>query len=121
MQISKIEFRSAENSFAKEGMNVDLRNLSHEEFNQIESVFNETGVVVFRNQTLTPQDLIEFSKRFGEVEKHLRQEFALDGFSEIHVLSNIKQGDRTIGSAYAGDAWHADLCFKKAPSRMSIL
>ncbi len=121
MQIADINFVSADETFAKEAVNTDLRNLSDEEFNQIEHVFNETGVVVFRNQTLTPQDLIDFSKRFGEVEKHLRQEFSLEGINEIHVLSNIKQGERTIGSAYAGDAWHADLCFKKAPSRMSIL
>ena len=121
MQITAISFKSADGSFAKEGVDVDLRSLSDEEFNRIENEFNETGVLVFRSQSLTPQDLIEFSKLFGEVEKHLRQEFSLEGFSEIHVLSNIKQGERTIGSAYAGDAWHADLCFKKAPSRMSIL
>lgn len=121
MQITKIEFKNANGSFAKEGMNVDLRSLSDEEFTEIENVFNETGVVFFRNQTLTPNDLVTFSKRFGQLEEHLRQEFALENFREIHVLSNIKQGERTIGSAYAGDAWHADLCFKKVPSRMSIL
>jgi taurine dioxygenase len=121
MKPSSIEIRSDAGSFAQEVVGLDVRTLSNEDFGQIENAFNESGVVYIRGQTLDPEDLISFSKRFGAIESHPRQEYALEGHPQIHVLSNIKDGERSIGSAYAGDEWHTDLCFMNSPSRMSIL
>jgi taurine dioxygenase len=87
----------------------------------IEQAFNNNGVIFFRGQHLSPEDLLGFSRHFGQLETHVRQEFALPGYPEIHLISNIKDGERSIGSAYAGDDWHTDLCFMKEPSRCSIL
>ncbi len=119
--MADIEIRSCAGSFAREAVGVDVRMLSDGSFAEIKNAFNESGALFIRGQTLEPEDLIVFSKRFGEIESHPRQEYALGDFPEIHTLSNIKDGERTIGSAYAGDDWHTDLCFVKAPSRMSIL
>ena len=121
MKPSTIKIRSDEFFFAQEAICSDVRTLSNEDFGQIESAFNNSGVIYIRGQTLDPEDLIAFSKRFGAIESHPRQEYALEGYPQIHVLSNIKDGERTIGSAYAGDEWHTDLCFMNSPSRMSIL
>jgi taurine dioxygenase len=116
-----LEIRPGAGTFVRELVGTDVRNLGDDAFKEIETAFNEHGALYARGQTLQPEDLIAFSKRFGEIESHPRQEFALEGFPQIHVLSNIKDGDRSIGSAYAGDDWHTDLCFMKCPSRMSIL
>ena len=115
------DIRSGEGTFAREVVGVDVRNLDDDTFRKLESAFDEFGTMYIRGQDLQPEDLIAFSKRFGEIAPHPRQEYALEGFPKIHVLSNIKEGEHTIGSAYAGDEWHTDLCFMKCPSRMSIL
>ena len=63
---------------------VDLsRPLSAGTFRSIERAFNDNGVLFIRNQTLAPEHLLEFSRRFGTLEKHVRQEYALPGYPEI--------------------------------------
>ena len=79
------------------------------------------GMVVFRDQALPPENQIALSRRLGPLAKHVRQEYELPGHPEIHLISNIKEGESSIGSAYAGDDWHTDLCFMREPLRYAIL
>jgi taurine dioxygenase len=79
------------------------------------------GMIYFRDQDLSPERQIDFSGRFGPLQKHVRQEYALSGYPEIHLISNVKEGERSIGSAYAGDDWHTDLCFMREPLRYAAL
>lgn len=97
------------------------QNLDDNIIHAIEAALNRYGMVVFRDQDLGPAEQIALTRRFGEVPQHVRQEYALEGYPEIHLISNIKEGDRSIGSAYAGDGWHADLCFTKKPAKYLIL
>jgi len=119
---SAVEFLSSGLPVGIEVRGVDLsQDVDRETFGQIEQVFDGNGVIFFRNQELTPEQLLSFSRRFGTLEEHVRQEYALPGYPEIHLISNIKEGGRSVGSAYAGDDWHTDLCFMKRPSRCSLL
>jgi taurine dioxygenase len=122
LERSKVSVRHSDKPVGAEILGVDLsRELDAATFSMIERVFDENGMIFFRNQTLNPDAQIRFSRRFGELEQHVRQEYALPGYPEIHLISNVKEGERSIGSAYAGDAWHTDLCFMKQPSRCSLL
>ena len=108
--------------FGVEICNVDLSvALERTTFEWVESAFNNAGVAVFRGQDLSPEAQIAFTERFGEIEVHVRQEYALPGHPQVHLVSNVKEGGRNIGSAYAGDHWHTDLCFMRRPARLSIL
>ena len=108
--------------FGVEIMGVDLsREMDDETFGRIEQALNENGLVILHDQDMRPEEQIRFTRGFGELEVHVRQEYALPGYPQIHLISNIKEGDRSIGSAYAGDDWHTDLCFMKRPARMSLL
>jgi taurine dioxygenase len=108
--------------FGVEIAGVDLsEDMDEGRFRAIEEALDHHGVVVIRGQALTPERQIAFTRRFGELEVHVRQEYALPGHPEIHLISNIKDGERSIGSAYAGDNWHTDLCFQRRPARMSLL
>lgn len=119
---SVVGFRSTGLPVGIEVLGIKLdSDIDDETFKQIEDAFNENGVIFFRDQELTPEQLLNFSRRFGKLEQHVRQEYALPGYSEIHLISNIKEGERSVGSAYAGDDWHTDLCFMKKPSRCSLL
>ncbi len=42
-------------------------------------------------------------------------------YPEIHLISNVKEGERSVGSAYAGDDWRADLSFMKYSAHYAIL
>ncbi|MBO45145.1 MAG: hypothetical protein CMM28_15630 [Rhodospirillaceae bacterium] len=118
---AKLDIRACDNTFACEVMGVDVKTLNDDQFGALENAFDEYGVLYIRGQEFEPRDLVDFSKRFGDLETHVRQEYSLPEFPEIHVLSNIKDGERTIGSAYAGDSWHLDLSFLKVPARMAVL
>src|SRR4029453_3171563 len=69
---------------------VDLaRPLDDETFNQIAKAFFEHQVIFFRNQRITPEQQIAFTRRFGVLEQHVRKEHRLDGYPEILIVSNI--------------------------------
>ncbi|HEX5464350.1 MAG TPA: TauD/TfdA family dioxygenase [Burkholderiales bacterium] len=121
-QRSRVEFCPTGLPVGIEVLGVDLsQQLDTVVLHGIEQAFNNNGVLFFRGQSLSPENLLDFSRAFGALEAHVRQEFALPGYPEIHLVSNIKEGERSLGSAYAGDDWHTDLCFMKEPSRCSVL
>lgn len=87
----------------------------------IEELFHERGVIVFREQTLSEEQQIAFSRRFGELEIHVATEYLRPGHPEILVVSNIVEDGKNIGLADAGQYWHSDLSYVANPSRCSLL
>ncbi len=102
---------------------VDLsRPLDDGTFAGISDVFFEHQVVVFRDQKLTPSQQIAFTRRFGELEHHVRKEHRLDGHPEILLVSNlVDERGAAIGVQDAGRFWHSDLSYKQVPSLLSAL
>jgi taurine dioxygenase len=102
---------------------VDLSQpLDDETFAEIRDAFFENEVVFFRNQRLTPLQQVDFTRRFGELEHHVRKESLLAGFPEILVISNIlDEKGNAIGSQDAGRFWHSDVSYKAQPSMLSAL
>ena len=102
---------------------VDLsRPLDDDTFATIARAFFDNEVVVFRGQRLTPGQQVAFTKRFGELEHHVRRESCLPGFPEILVVSNVlDDAGKAVGVQDAGRFWHSDLSYKKEPSLLSAL
>ena len=91
-------------------------------FAQISSAFFDNEVVVFRNQKITPEQQIAFTRRFGVLEQHVRKEHRLEGCPEILIVSNVLNGQgKAIGVEDAGRFWHSDLSYKQVPSLLSAL
>jgi taurine dioxygenase len=91
-------------------------------FAGIRDAFFEHQVVFFRDQMLTPSQQIAFTRRFGELEHHVRKEHRLEGYPEILVVSNVlDECGRAIGVQDAGRFWHSDLSYKQMPSLLSAL
>jgi taurine dioxygenase len=91
-------------------------------FRVIEAAYHEHIVIVFRQQQLTPAQHLRFARRFGTLEISPRTQFALPGYPEILLLSNILDVDgRPIGNADAGRTWHTDLSYTATPPRGSLL
>ena len=91
-------------------------------FGEIERLFHDNIIVFFRDQRLTNEQHIDFSRRFGELEVHIVKKYLLPGYPEILLVSNIKNAaGEHIGLADAGFTWHSDTSYRKRPSRCSLL
>jgi taurine dioxygenase len=91
-------------------------------FREIERIFHDNIVVVFRGQQLTNERHIEFSSRFGELEVHIVKKYLLAGFPQILLISNVRdEAGEHIGLADAGFTWHTDTSYRRRPSRCSLL
>lgn len=102
-------------------LDLDVRHIDNAKFREIQNAFDQYGVIVIPGQTLTPDDHIRFSARFGSLETFTVGTYNLPSHPEIFVVSNIIENNRPIGMSDAGQFWHTDTCFKKAPARGSIM
>jgi taurine dioxygenase len=101
---------------------VDLaQSLDDESFAIVREAYEEHSVLLFRDQKLTPQQHIDFSRRFGKLEIHVLNQWCHAEHPEILIVSNIKDKDRHVGVPHAGRYWHTDLSYMVAPSRGSLL
>ena len=58
--------------FGVEILGVDVRRVDDGTFKEIVEVFNDHSVLLFRGQTLTDEEQIHFSERFGPLETTIR-------------------------------------------------
>ena len=95
--------------------------LSNADFDAIHRAFVTHSVLVFRDQDLSPEAQIDFSRRFGPLMVHVLKEALLEGHPEIYKISNIVEDGKAQGRAYAGQYWHSDLTYEPRPSLGSLL
>src|SRR5947207_5037497 len=83
-------------------------------FAEIERLFHDNIIVFFRDQRLTEDQHIAFSRRFGELEIHIVEKYLLPGHPEILLISNVRNDDgEHIGLADAGFTWHTDTSYRR--------
>ena len=115
----------ARQAFGAEIQNVDLRTIDGDDFSGIYRAWLDHSVLLFRGQILTDDDLIAFSKRFGDLDWAPIQESGrrfVEGHPEIYVVSNVIKNGEPIGSLGAGEAtWHTDMSYLEDPPKASIL
>ena len=99
------------------------------DFGPVRDAFNRYAVVVFPEQTLTDDQQIAFSERFGPLEVSLRKDRPrrIDN-PRISDISNVDEKDRVFDpdderAIYnAGNRlWHSDSSFKRVPAMASLL
>jgi len=97
------------------------RPLNDADFARVHQAHLDYNVVVFRDQHITPQQQIDFSRRFGVLQIHVLKQFLLANHPEIFIISNILENGQPIGLGDAGKFWHSDLSYKELPSLGSML
>jgi taurine dioxygenase len=104
---------------------VDLRTVDDDTFAAIHQAWLDHQVLLFANQRLSDDDLIAFSRRFGDLDEAPIQESGrrfVEGHPEIYVVSNVVQDGVPIGSLGAGEAvWHTDMSYLPNPPKASVL
>ena len=104
----------------KEVLGLDIsQELDEATFAKLRDAYDQHSVLVFRNQRLSPEQHIRFSKGFGELEIHVVAKYLLPGHPDIFRVSNIMENGQRIGGS--GEFWHTDLSYVAKPSRGSLL
>ncbi|MBC7779674.1 MAG: TauD/TfdA family dioxygenase [Proteobacteria bacterium] len=107
-----------------EVLDVDLsRPLTESRFGEIYRAFLDHGILLLRGQKISREQHIEFSRRFGELDRHdsLPRDRHPE-YPELLMVSNLPQPDGApSNSRYTGQLWHSDLSFTLMPSLGSLL
>ena len=118
---------NSSNSLGGEIEGIDLKKpLTETQIKFINHSWDERLVLVFKNQKLDDNDLINFSKNFGELDPPSPNPYGitfLPDFPEINVISNVKNNTGIpIGNLGDGEAvWHADMTYNEIPPKAGIL
>lgn len=83
------------------------------------------GVLVLRDQKITPEQHIAFSRQFGELSVSkpgaMLADYYLPGHPEIYRVSNKKIDGVPQGREDAGTYWHSDGSWQNQPPMASLL
>lgn len=94
---------------------IDLRHMDDAAFSELRDVFFDRGVIVVRDQALTPEDHIAFARRWGDINVN-RFFRPVDSHPEIAMV--LKEADQKLN---IGGTWHTDQSYDMAPALGSIL
>src|SRR6202162_3459786 len=104
---------------------IDLRRIGDHEFAAIHRAWLGHLVLLFRAHALNDDNMIAFSRRFGDLDWAPIQESGrrfVDGHPEIYVVSNVIENGVPIGSLAAGEAtWHTHMPYLVDPPKASML
>ena len=117
----KFEIRPMSGPCGAEVVGLDVRTADVDEFGLVHSAFLERGFLVFRSQTVSPEEHQVFSQRFGVLKSHILRQYLLPGSDYVLVLSNRRVGGKAIGLEDAGRYWHSDVSYEDLPPLGSML
>lgn len=108
---------------------INVTDLDDAAFTELRSHWNAAnGLLVIRQQSLTPQSQTEFSRRFGPLfgeDDHFQESvkpYLMPDCPTIYRVSNKKTADgEVMGRARAGSYWHSDVSFRQQPAMASLL
>lgn len=107
--MASVEIIPFEGSIGAEAIGVDARvALDPATLARLRAAVSTYGVLIFRDQALTPAEQVAFSQFFGVLEVHIKKEFTLPEAPEVFVLSNIVENGRAIGVTNFAESWHSD-------------
>ena len=94
--------------------------ISDAELARIYQAWIDTTILLFRGQSMTQEQQVAFTARFGEVVSYTRRTFS-EGESPVLILSNIREDGQLIGSPVSGRVWHTDGHYLADPPWGSML
>jgi taurine dioxygenase len=105
---------------------VDLASLGAAQVDAIRQAWYRHDVLIFRAQSLTDDDLLAFSRHFGELDPPPNQgagRKSPPGYPDVYVVSNVLDDEgEPIGALGDGEAqWHTDMSYALRPPDASML
>lgn len=107
---------------------LDLRRkLADGDVQAILAAWYEHQVIVFRDQELSPRELVEFTRQLGEpgvprMPSRAVRDVLPDLPPEVMVVSNVRIDGKPLGLAHDGEMWfHSDMCYVEVPHTATML
>jgi taurine dioxygenase len=105
---------------------VDLARVSAAQVEGIKRAWYRHDVLLFRNQHLTDEHLLSFSRQFGALDSPPNQGAGRKspaGYPEVYIVSNVLDDKgEPIGALGDGEAaWHTDMSYAPQPPDASML
>jgi taurine dioxygenase len=121
LPVSRLAVRRLAPSFCGEVSGLDLSRLDAAAADSVKAAWLAHKVLVFHDQDLDEDRLVDFARRLGEIEIHLRQTRAT-GRREVMLVSNKKENGQPIGRLGNQELnWHMDQIFMAEPTAGTIL
>jgi taurine dioxygenase len=120
--MSDIQIIPTGGALGAEVRGLDLsRPLSAEQVNRLRAAFLDHCVLFFRDQRISEEDQVRFSRYFGNPVPHVREQ-ADRPIQEIFIISNVQENGKPIGALGNEELqFHSDLAYMQKPGSISIL
>ena len=119
-----LKLRKLSHALGAEVCDVDItKPMGEAQFGEVYHAFLGHGILLLRNQQCTREQHIEFSRRFGELDRHdaLPRDRHPE-YPELLLVTNARKADGSpADQAYTGRQWHSDMSFTTQPSLGSLL
>ena len=116
MRNMQMEVRPISGALGAEIFGVDFAaGVDRETFDCIRTTFHEHGVIVIRDQDLTPEQHVAAARRFGNINVN-RFFTPVDGHPEVAEVRKEPEQKRNIGNK-----WHTDHSYDDAPALGSMI
>ena len=116
MKNHPLEIRPLASAIGAEVLGVDLAEpLDEHVWSEIRDAFHDHLVIFFRDQSLTPEQHLTFSRRFGELEPYPFVN-GIEGYPELIEIVKMPSEVRNFGAG-----WHADMSFRDEPPLGAVL
>ncbi|MGD9616282.1 MAG: TauD/TfdA dioxygenase family protein [Alphaproteobacteria bacterium] len=117
-----VEFHPLHGSFGAEVIGMDpALAVDDPTFSAIEAAWYRHSILLFRGLTMTPEQQIAFTRRFGALHTMVPRDYNLSEHPEIFVVSNAEQDGKPLGLRGAGMGFHSDGEDKPVPNAGSFL
>lgn len=117
-----IRVRQVASTFAAEVSGIDAAQpLSDAAFARLLEIFYRYQVIYLPAQQLSPRQLADFGRRFGELEDYHLADFMIRDVPQVRVLSNEIINGKAAGAQDAGMYWHSDLSYRPKPAGATLL
>lgn len=106
---------------------LDVRDLDADALAALRAAWLKHKVLLFRDQSLTDDDLVAFAQSFGPLDRAPASEYDDAGGQaksrpEVWIISNVMEDGKPIGALGADEAeWHTDMSYVDEPPMASVL
>ena len=118
-----IEVRKLARPMLAEVVGVDTtKPLSSEDRAIVNQALIDHCVLVFRDQMLEPQQVLDLSEAFGPVEPHITVKYRHPDYPDLIIMTNMDEnGEISAHETARGVGWHTDMCYMPLPAKATLL
>jgi alpha-ketoglutarate-dependent taurine dioxygenase len=116
-----VTFTPLDSTFGARVTDIDLADLSNDEWRQVEDAFHEYAALVFPAQHLSEADHIAFAERFGGIEYIIAGRKAVPISNQKPDGSIMTAQEKRYQSLRGNEGWHTDSSYMPLAAKASAL